>query len=616
MERPQFFNSRFSGCKTPFGAVKQGETVTLTLFTPCEMGIEHPRLVLFQDGHPFEYHIMQPAGEQDGSRLFSIQLTLHEIGLYFYYFDLWKDYTKIFRDNLGNGYMSWEDGNAWQITVYDPSFKTPDFLKGGVIYQIFPDRFFEGVEKDSMPFADRIYRENKQAEPYFWPTENPEGYLNMDYFGGDLEGIRQKLPYLHELGVTCIYLNPIFEAHANHRYNTANYMKIDPLLGTEEDFKTLCREAKQLGIAIVLDGVFSHTGSDSLYFNKEGRYGTGGAYHDLYSPFRSWYDFSNNYTCGYRSWWGFETLPEVNENDPAYRNFICGKDGVIDHWLKCGASGFRLDVADELPDDFIEEIRKAVKRNGEDNYLLGEVWEDATTKFSYGSRRRYLLGKGLDAVMNYPFRNAVMDFLKGADGGTVAGQLMDICENYPAPALHTLMNFLSTHDTERAITWLVGEPANGRDRFWQSERRLSRFQYECGITLMQLAFVMIFTLPGIPSVYYGDEIAMQGYRDPFNRGYYQWNCAENRLKPLVQQLCELRKQHDAFYEGSFEIVRFGSDFLHYRRVGKTSCADVFINRSQTIRPFYWNNKTYSVGARRFKIKISSLEPTQTDPEQI
>ena len=606
LEKPQFFNSRFAGCKTPFGAVPQDETVILTLFVPCDMGVEQPHLALKKDGESLEYHPMQFCGIEQDSCKFSISLCLSEVGLYFYYFDLWKDYTKVFRDSFGNGYLGWEDGDSWQLTVYSKEFSTPDSFKGGVIYQIFPDRFFEGVEKTSMPFADRIYRTDKHEEPYFWPNETHEGYLNMDYFGGDLEGVRQKLPYLKNLGVSIIYFNPIFEAHSNHRYNTADYMKIDPVLGTEDDFVRLCAQAKEMGIFIILDGVFSHTGSDSLYFNREGRYGSGGAYHDPYSPYRNWYDFSPNYVCGYRSWWGFETLPEVNENNPNYRQFICGENGVIDYWMQRGASGFRLDVADELPDDFIEDIRKAVKRHGTDKYLLGEVWEDATNKWSYGSRRTYLLGNGLDSVMNYPFRNAVLDFLKGANGTNIAEQIMSICENYPAPALHTLMNFLSTHDTERAITYLAGEPSNGRDRYWQSNRLLNHYQYECGISMMRLAFVMIFTLPGIPSIYYGDEIAMQGYRDPFNRWYFQWDCPENRLKPLIQTLSQLRQQNDAFTDGTMEFIAAGKDFLHYRRTGQKNCADILINRTHGARNFYVDGTPVTVGSMSFKIETHSI----------
>ena len=192
--------------------------------------------------------------------------------------------------------------------------------------------------------------------------------------------------------------------------------------------------------------------------------------------------------------------------------FITGEGGVIDTWLRRGAAGFRLDVADELPDDFIEKIRAAVKRVSPEKFLLGEVWEDATTKYGFGQRRTYLLGKGLDSVMNYPFKNAVLDFVKGKPAQQAMGEILSICEHYPAPALNCAMNFLSTHDTERAITAIAGEPCNGHDRYWQSKRVIPSGQMDAAIRRLLLGYAMIFTLPGVPCVYYGDEIAMQGYR--------------------------------------------------------------------------------------------------------
>ena len=572
------FNSLDSTYKTPRGAVRAGEPLRLALTIPEHYGFVEPRLVLTKDGgDPVEYR-MDFKGCVEGVNHFRLSLTLDEAGLYFYYFDLYSDFRKLYRGELGEAVLSWTAGACWQLTVYEADFATPKALLGGVMYQIFPDRFFEGRPHPVMPFADRVYRANKQGEPYFWPNEQG-GQLNLDYFGGDFEGIRKKLGYLQELGVTWIYLNPIFEAHANHRYNTADYLNADPLLGTNEEFTLLCREAKEKGIRIILDGVFSHTGSDSLYFNREGRYGQGGAYHDPNSPYRSWYDFDPKYPCGYRSWWGFETLPEVREDDPAYQQFICGKDGVIDTWLSRGASGFRLDVADELPDDFIESIRKAVKAHGPDCYLLGEVWEDATTKEAYGVRRTYLLGKGLDGVMNYPFRNAILSFLRGGSALSCAEQLTAICEHYPAPALHALMNHVGTHDTERILTALEDEPAEGRDRYWQSGRRLPKPKYDHGIRLVRLAYAMLFTLPGVPCIYYGDEVGMQGYRDPFNRAYYDWDSTENRIKPLLRQLAKLRKECDAFWEGDFRVTRADGGLLQYRRTGPTETAEIAINRT-------------------------------------
>ena len=573
------YNSQNTFFKSPFGAVRSGEKTTFTLAVPQYFGCTTPYMIWNRDGEQPSLLPLEKVGAREGEDLFSITLTPEKTGLYFYWFDLYTEYRKLFRGDFGEAYITTGNGSAWQLTVYDADFETPRHLRGGVMYQIFPDRFCEGSSKKSMPFADRIYRADKDGEPYFWPNESKDGYLNMDYYGGDFAGILQKLPYLAALGVTCIYLNPIFEAHSNHRYNTADYRKADPLLGTNEEFAALCAEAKNCGIDIILDGVFSHTGSDSVYFNRECRYPSCGAYQNADSPYRSWYDFSPHYPCGYRSWWGFDTLPDVEETNDAYRAFICGEGGVIDYWLSRGADGFRLDVADELPDDFIAEIRRAVKRHGSEKYLLGEVWEDATEKWSYGSRRGYLLGNGLDAVMNYPFKEAVLTFLRNKDAHRAAVSLMQICENYPAPALHVLMNFVSTHDTVRAITALAGDALDGHDRYWQSERRLNAEQYERGRRLLTLAYAMIFTLPGIPSIYYGDEICMQGYKDPFNRAYFDWNSTEKRVRPVLKQLAALRKNHAVFQDGQLKILKAENGVLIYERRTAHACAAICLNRS-------------------------------------
>lgn len=575
------FNSFDPYFKQPFGAVRAGQTVRLSLCIPEELGYVDPHLVLKKEGK-FDipvYYRMNFDGQTPRQNHFSVEVPLNDPGLYFYYFDLYTDFRRIVRGPDNCGVISWQDGESWQITVYEQDFETPESIKGKVFYQIFPDRFCEGVENKPMPFADRIYQADKHAEP-FWQPNEVGGHLNEDYFGGDLKGIQQKLPYLHEMGVDFIYLNPIFEAHSNHRYNTADYLNVDPLLGTNEDFEALCTAAQKYGIGIVLDGVFSHTGSDSVYFNREGRYASFGAWQGPDSPYRRWYDFSPNYPHGYRCWWGFETLPEVNEEDRSYREFICGEGGVIDYWLGLGASGFRLDVADELPDDFIEEIRRAVKRHGSEKYLLGEVWEDATNKWSYGRRRTYLLGKGLDAVMNYPFKDATLAFVKGGDARTAAHDIMRICEHYPAPALHVLMNFMSTHDTVRAITAIAGESCEGRDRYWQSARRLTPEQYENGRRLMTLAYAMIFTLPGIPSIYYGDEIGMQGYKDPFNRAFFDWESRETRIRPVLQNLAALRKSCPAFADGTLAVTQAQGGVLCYERRAEAAVAAVCINRTE------------------------------------
>ena len=560
------FNSFDPYFKQPFGAVRAGQTVRLSLCIPEELGYVDPHLVLKKEGK-FDvpvYYRMNFDGQTPRQNHFSVEVPLNDPGLYFYYFDLYTDFRRIVRGPDNCGVISWQDGESWQITVYEQDFETPESIKGKVFYQIFPDRFCEGVENKPMPFADRIYQADKHAEP-FWQPNEVGGHLNEDYFGGDLKGIQQKLPYLHKMGVDFIYLNPIFEAHSNHRYNTADYLNVDPLLGTNEDFEALCTAAQKYGIGIVLDGVFSHTGSDSRYFNREGRYGEGGAYRDPNSPYRCWYDFGPQYKGGY-----------------SYVEFITGPGGVIDTWLRRGAAGFRLDVADELPDEFIEKVRAAVKRVGPEKFLLGEVWEDATTKFGFNKRRTYLLGKGLDSVMNYPFKNAVLDFVKGKPAEQAMTEILTICEHYPAPAMDTALNFLSTHDTERALTVIADEPANGRGRAWQSGRCVTGDAYEEGLLRLRMAYAIIYTLPGVPCLYYGDEIAMQGYRDPFNRAFFRWDAHEQRLRPVLAQLAQLRHTCEAFRTGQLRVLRAEDGILHYQRVGKVETAEIIVNRTEHI----------------------------------
>lgn len=584
MGRP-IFDSYDLFYKEPFGAVPAGQAVRLRLAVPLSMQVQAPVLFCLADGQTRETartQTLQPAGQQENCQLFETWLTVEQPGLYFYFFDLYRDYQKVFDGGAGGCVISTQDAQPYQLTVYDPAFRLREELTGGVMYQIFPDRFYEGHPGKTMPFSDRIYRTDKHNPPYYWPNESPEGYLNRDYYGGDLEGIRQKLPYLAQLGVTCLYLNPIFEAHANHRYNTANYQKVDPVLGTNEEFEALCREAHAQGMRVLLDGVFSHTGADSVYFDKEGRYGSRGAWQSPQSPYRSWYVFGPQYPCGYRSWWGFDTLPEVNEEDPSYRRFICGENGVLRTWLRRGADGWRLDVADELPDDFIEDIRRAVKAEGEEKLLLGEVWEDASTKVSYGSRRRFLWGNELDTVMNYPWRTAVLQFVRFGDGEACARSLLQLCDHYPAPALHTLMNMLSTHDTERAITMLAGEALNGRDRHWQNDTHLTVQQRGLGLKLLRLAMGLQFFLPGNPCVYYGDEIGMQGYRDPFNRAYFDWEDPEPMLRTAMRQLAAWRKNCPALHTGNLQVLAAGPDTLALLRTQGPSQAVLLLNRSSYV----------------------------------
>lgn len=575
------FNSRSLYFKSKFGSVTVNEEITFRLVVPCSYRIGGAFLMVKKDGGEYtEYKMTYETRTGEDSESYTVTVSFNSEGLYFYRFDFLGGYGRSSILNAGDGIGAFACGNAeltdWQLTV-SKKFDTPHWLKGGIIYQIFPDRFFpSGKEKKNVP-SDRILRSDWGGEPYFRPDKNGE-VLNNDYFGGDLEGIRQKLPYLKDLGVTCIYLNPIFEAHSNHRYNTADYSKIDPILGDEADFKNLCRSADKLGIKIILDGVFSHTGDDSIYFNKKGRYDSVGAYQSKDSKYAKWYKFSE-FPDKYQSWWGFKTLPEVKEEEDSYREFICGKNGIIAKWLKMGASGFRLDVADELPDMFIDDIRTAVKTAKPDALLLGEVWEDATNKFSYGVRRRYLLGDQLDSVMNYPFAEAVLSFCRFGDAEKFMSGVMNIVENYPKQCLDVMMNHIGTHDTVRAITRLAGENSDYRSREWQSSHKLSFMEYRQGIKMLKLAAAVQYTLPGVPSVYYGDEAGLQGYRDPFNRGCFPWGNENTELIEFYKVLGKIRRENEVFKEGWFIPVSAAMGCVAYIRENETGSVMIIANRN-------------------------------------
>lgn len=572
------FFSRDSFYKKPFGAVRRDRPVRLRITTPPDLYVYRAELIV-NDGFcdrafPLTYEVTT-----SDYNAFSIDYTPNMCGTFFYHFKLETEhglrYIRSFEHSFGHMTDSPENGGNFQLTVCRPSFQEPQGWSGGIIYQIFPDRFCNsGSHKENVP-PDRQLRSDWGATPYFLPDEHGR-ITNNDYFGGDLEGIRQKLDYLREFGVTAIYLNPIFEAHSNHRYNTANYMKIDPLLGTEEDFVNLCADARKKGIRVILDGVFSHTGSDSIYFNEACRYPGAGAANSMDSPYYDWYDFQE-WPGRYSSWWGIETLPNVNELCPSYLDFICGPGGVIDTWMERGADGFRLDVADELPDAFITEVRKAVKRHGDDKFLIGEVWEDATNKVSYGVLRQYLMGKELDSVMNYPFKDAIHHFIRYGDSEDFRDRILTICENYPAPALNTAMNSISTHDTARAITVLAGADDGGKGRLWQVIHSLTPKAYQLGVKRLKLAMVLQYTLPGIPCIYYGDEAGLQGYTDPFNRGCYPWGHQNDELVGFAKELGRIRAACPALEKGEIRFLDTPPDVVGYlRRDGEHQCL-VYVN---------------------------------------
>ncbi len=369
-----------------------------------------------------------------------------------------------------------------------------------------------------------------------------------------------------------------------------------------DDFVELCQKAKENNIKIILDGVFSHVGSDSIYFNKDERYQTLGAYNSKYSPYYTWFDFNDDYEIGYRSWWGFETLPEINEMDESYIDFICGENGVLEFWLEKGADGFRLDVADELPDKFLEKLRDRVKKVNENALIIGEVWEDASNKISLGGRRKYLLGKGLDSVMNYPFKNAILNFVKNKDSNKFSEEIMTIYENYPKPAIDTALNSLSTHDTLRAITFIGAKNPYLESRQEQSETFLSSNEYNSSKKLLILAYTLLFTLPGVPCIYYGDEIGMQGYKDPFNRLFFDWENGDNEIFSAIQKLTLQRSENDIFKKGLIHFVHSYNGCTAFIRYNDDDETIVIVNASNEKQLVTYDNTSFLIEAGEYLIK--------------
>ena len=545
---------------------------------PRSINCSKVTLVIHDDFNNYSYHDLLWCGMNgDSEEWWGFDYNFQNAGLYFYHFNYETPFgtNHIYLRSAGLGSFA-SQGNEWQQTVYSPDYKTPDWVKGGIMYQIFPDRFYNSGEKKNNVPEDRIIHKDISDTPVWKPDEYGR-ILNNDYFSGDLKGIKEKLPYLKYLGTTILYLNPIFEAHSNHRYNTADYSKIDPLLGNENDFKELCKEAQKYGIKVILDGVFSHTGSDSIYFNRENRYDSVGAYNSEKSEYSPWFTFNND--GSYKSWWGIDTLPETNEENDEYIEFITGKGGILEKWLQFGASGYRLDVADELPDKFIDALYKSVKSLSDDYFVIGEVWEDATNKFSHGGRRRYLLGGQLDSVMNYPFANAILDFMRYGVAENFMETVVSVCENYPKPALDVLMNHIGTHDTARILTRLINFELEHKPREIQAGYKLTDNEYAHAKELLKTSTVLQYTLPGFPSIYYGDEAGLQGGSDPFNRAFYPWGNEDKSLINWYKKLGELRHKLTCLKDGRFTPYSAMLSCVAYIRESKEQKIFVIANKN-------------------------------------
>ncbi len=560
--------------RDPAGAQQAGSPVSLRLLLETELAGACSCVLLhvrFDKDGSVQTLSMDPGGSRAGFTTFTAVFTPAERGLFWYWFELCSDVLEgprcIGRDPAGDQAVLTDEPRPWQITVFSPAYEDPDWIRGGVFYHVFVDRFAKAGPPVYMD--GKITHEDWGGMPIWEPDEQGE-ILNNDFFGGNLAGIREKLPYFQDLGVTCLYLSPIFEAYSNHKYDTSDYMKIDPMFGDEAEFTRLCEEARALGIRVICDGVFSHTGADSVYFDIWDKYGNG-ACHDPDSPYRDWYYFEDD---GWQSWWGIKTLPRVNKNVPSYQEFMAGENGVIRHWLRAGASGWRLDVVDELPRAFLEKVTAAAKAEKPDALMLGEVWEDASNKIAYDERKNYFEGDKLDSAMNYPLRRGIIDYMREGDAMALARPMQMIMENYPLRVVHALMNILGTHDTERIITALAGQklgPDAGRPE--KASIRMDADEWAAGILRLKIAVVLQMTLPGVPCIYYGDEAGMEGYNDPFNRRCFPWGHENKDLQDWYRRVIAIRRASRVYASGDYRCLAARDGLFAFERTDAAGAAD-------------------------------------------
>ncbi len=542
------------------GAFSQSEKLTFRACVPSVFGVRDVALRIRRDGGAGWDIPFDPKGE--GEFCLEVDLGALGEGLYWYTVVFLRGEQTLFCDSVDNVHfrLLTKEGAYFRLLVYEKDFTTPEWFRGATMYQIFPDRFAKSgkVERRS----DCVYEEDWDAPISQYGAYPGADVKNNLFYGGDLYGICEKLDHLKSLGVTVIYLNPIFKAYSNHKYDTGDYMTVDEAFGGREAFETLVRECDARGIKVILDGVFNHTGEDSRYFDRYRRYGDG-AYGNPRSPYRNWYCFGSN-EDDYLSWWGIRILPKLNHRNRACRRYFTGETGIGAMYVRAGIGGWRLDVADELSDDFLDEFRESVKAQNPDAVIIGEVWENAADKIAYGKRRRYFRGRQLDSVMNYPFRTACINFVKNRDGEELAATLTEIYSSYPKCVCDSLMNILGTHDTDRILTVLGDETYSALSNEELSTHAMTEEERKEAKARLKVASLIQYTVYGVPSLYYGDEAGVEGGRDPFCRRTYPWGHEDEELLSHYKKLGEMR-QDPVFSKGDFKVRDFGEGYIIYER---------------------------------------------------
>lgn len=558
---------------TLLGAFSEGERVTFTLEVPRRLGASGVVMRINPDGEDFLDLPFDFKDSSLGTDTYSLTLPLKKKGLYFYEFLFLRGNDTLFSSSVNNVdfVLSDKSESKFTLLVHSPTLSTPDFMKGGVMYHIFVDRFCRG--EGEVTLHGHLNENWEKGIPQY-AKKAGDPLSNDIFFGGNLWGVIEKLPYLKRLGVSIIYLSPVFESVSNHRYDTGDYEKIDSILGGDEAFDALVKECHKKGMKVILDGVFNHTGDNSRYFNRYGEYEETGAYQSADSPYHSWFNFTD-FPSSYEAWWGIEIMPRLMHSSDSCRKYFTHH--IAKKWLERGADGWRLDVADELSDTFLDEFCREVKAYG-DKAIIGEVWENAVTKVSYGVRRKYFHGGQLDSVMNYPLRSAILALLTEKDTETFYNALTELYGSYPIEVSNSLMNIISTHDTERMLTLLGDKTAgDGKDNDELAILRLSKDKREEALSLLKIASAIQYTVFGFPSLYYGDEAGLEGYHDPFSRLPYPWGREEKNLIKHYEALGKLRREHPCLKDGSFEFIYKDEDCVIYRRKKDKDILTVGIN---------------------------------------
>ncbi len=574
------------------GAFPKGERVLFRMHIPRTLGVSVPVLRMAPDGgadtdYPFAF-----ADRQGNADIYELTLDTAALcgdaasGLFFYEYLFLRGFDTRFSDSVNNVDFTLASHTArrFSLLVYEASYTVPLWFWGGTMYHVFPDRFCKGEGETRLRPGAVLNSDWENGTPQYAPKPGMP-VANNEFFGGNLWGVTQKLDYLASLGVTVLYLSPVFEAATNHRYDTSDYERIDSLLGGEDAFAELIREAHARGIRVILDGVFNHTGDDSRYFNRRGTYADVGAWQSPDSPYADWYQFKkfpNEYEC----WWNIEIMPRLQHAKEACRRYFTGKDGIAARWIRAGIDGWRLDVADELSDEFLTEFRTAVKETSAgQGIIIGEVWENAVDKIAYGKRRAYFHGGQLDSVMNYPLRDAILAFLLEGDAEKFYNCVTELWGCYPPFVCHALMNLLGTHDTERILTRLGDEAAGDMtDNAHVATLHLSPAGRKRALSLLRMASVLQFTVFGVPSVYYGDEAGVEGYHDPFCRMPYPWGHEDRSLVAHYRRLGKLRRSHRCLADGVFRFLYHDAHTVIYLREREDDRIAVAVNRSDTPVP--------------------------------